>query len=706
MVKNVKYEMSIDPIGEYLKHVSYVLGKKYNLTKAEIKGYLIQYLKENKIKIPDIFFNDRDRFGDFIENKDSLPNYLKFVKQNKKILAPSFTVYENPKTNASLHPTFITVNVNKRSEEKKISFKAELEGDMDTFIKYDILQGKRKINNNSLSGTYGTNGTPLSNTSAHFTLTSITRCVSGIGNGLSEIFVGGNRYFKTPAEIVNYIASVSANLDENLVRLAIAKYDLKILSSKEVIDILYGNLERYLDFYPIKDYCLELLDLLDPYIRTGIIYVNDLWNIKNFNPKFVYNFITKLGSKAKDINSIDPLTDLKEKYPGISILTKLIFSEEIKGKLVKYDEMLNDPDSKELVYKMASTTNLLNKAIEEYETFFRAFFYTNILPPNVAYISNMVRDNIVLSDTDSTCCSYDRWVEWYNQFGKNDNITDMGICSAVMTINSNLINHGLRVISTNMGVSLENSKYLEMKNEFYWDSFVVSNQTKHYYASTLVREGNVYAKPKLEKKGVHFIASNSGQLIVDKINELMLLILDKSSKKEQLPLLHLITEVKNIEKQLMDNFFNKDFSLFRRDSIKEAKAYKAGDAESKYQYHIFWNEVFGDIYGKVEEPPYYIYNIPLTLGSKTSFGEFLQDLQTNNPTRYEKYLKYFGTKNRDNFGVLRLPLEIANKNGIPTELFPYVDYKRSIKQTCLPLYVLLETVGYKKPEEFLLLDII
>lgn len=703
MNRSIKYKMSLDPIKEYIKQVYAVLGKKHDISQAELRNYLIGYLKERKINIPKIYFNGRNRNGDWIKEECLITDYLKYVKTNKKIIVPSFTVYENPEVKESLHPRYISINVKKRSIEKKLSFKAELEGNIDDFIKYDVLQSKRKISNNSLSGAYGTNGTVLTNPSAHYTLTSITRCVSGLGNGLSEVLVGSNRYFRNINDIPNYIASVSANVDIKLVSLVIAKYNLKIVSSSEVVDVLYGCLERYGTNRSIRDYTISLLEELDPYVRTAVLYVNDLWSIKNHNPDFIFNLLTLLGTKSK-LKSLDPLKDLEEDIPGVGILTKLIYSEDIKGMMVNYKEMLEKEEYRELVSSMASTCKKITNTFKEYSDFFKAFFLTNILPPNIAYIYNMARDNIVLSDTDSTCCSYDRWVDWYVE-NANTEVDEIGISGAVMTIVSNLINHGLKILSTNMGVSAENSSYLEMKNEFYWDSFVVSNQTKHYYASTLIREGNVYGSSKREKKGVHFIASNSDKIVVDKINELMDLINNKVSKREQMTLTYLLNEVIGVEKQLIDKFFNKDFSLFSRDSIKEAKAYKLDAEESKYQYHVLWNNLFGDVCGRVPEPPYYIYNIPLTLDTKSSFGEFLENLRETNQGRYLKYVECFGKSGKDNFSVLRLPVEIAKKTGIPEELFPYVNYKKSIKQSCLPLYVLLETVGYFKKGDYLLCEL-
>ena len=56
----------------------------------------------------------------------------------------------------------------------------------------------------------------------------------------------------------------------------------------------------------------------------------------------------------------------------------------------------------------------------------------------------MLRDSIVLSDTDSTCGSYDKWVNWY--YGEDVfHAESIGIAGAIMTINNQIMDHFIKV---------------------------------------------------------------------------------------------------------------------------------------------------------------------------------------------------------------------------------------------------------------------
>jgi hypothetical protein len=130
------------------------------------------------------------------------------------------------------------------------------------------------------------------------------------------------------------------------------------------------------------------------------------------------------------------------------------------------------------------------------------FLITDLLPINIAFIKNMLRETIVLSDTDSTCATYEDWVKWYqsdNVFGPRG----IAITGVIMTIATTAIDHGIKVFAANMNIPKDRVSSIAMKNEYYWDVFVPTNVSKHYFADTWVKEGNVLPKSKNEIKGVN-----------------------------------------------------------------------------------------------------------------------------------------------------------------------------------------------------------
>ena len=134
------------------------------------------------------------------------------------------------------------MNVALRSSDKKQSFKYKLAGDKVKQDYYETMQKIRKIFNNSVSGAYGSKGTILSNYSAHYTLTSITRSVASIGNAITESMVAGNKYFKDADVTLNYIVAIVNGIKEEFVKLAINKYKLYVPTAEECLEmILYSS---------------------------------------------------------------------------------------------------------------------------------------------------------------------------------------------------------------------------------------------------------------------------------------------------------------------------------------------------------------------------------------------------------------------------------------------------------------------------------
>lgn len=704
-VKDLKeYKQYMNPLEDYLKTMSNYLQRKFNLPKEQIENYIKEAIKENQPVNPTVKYNKKDMNGDMNTETNKLTAYLKEVKEDDDIIVPTFTTYINHDKKESLHSIFITINKNARAVDKKKAFHAKLKNDIENYNYYNTTQSKRKTTNNSLSGAYASNGTILFNESGHSTLTSITRCVSGIGNAISEIVVGGNRYFRTPEALINYILTVIQHSNLSLVEEVLEEYRMHIPTLEEAFEKLLFSSRWYWTSLEKEEEVRSLLKNLTDVERAAIVYTNDMWSVKDFNDSLTRELMEGISFPCKDPHySRDPLKDLKEEFEGTDNLVRYIFAKEIKGRILDYEAMLKEEDP--LVYAMASTSKKVKETLYYFSKFFKAFFLTDILPPNVAYIQDMFRLNIVLSDTDSTCCAYDKWVDWYYEGKEKDLDRYIGVAGGIMTITTQLIAHNLKVFYHNLNIRPKYGDLLQMKNEFFWPVFVTSNKSKHYFASTMIREGNVYKTLEREKKGVHFISSTYASIIADTTNYLMDYITNTVEYNNKVSLKHMCTKVADIERQILNDFNTNKYYMFKRDSIKHFKAYKNGPTESKYVYHTLWNTVFGEKYGKMDEPPYTIYNIPLEVENKTDFEEMVQDMSQRDPELGVRFLDFCQQYNKSNISTIRIPKLILDRSGIPYEIKDRVAIRKTIRQMCYSLYEVLTTVGFYKKEEQLMMDL-
>ena len=429
-----------------------------------------------------------------------------------------------------------------------------------------------------------------------------------------------------------------------------------------------------------------------------MLYTNDLWHIKEYNEKLIRILIDQLIKKYDNITGD---TNINTKLPDtLEILVRLICFKELKGVNVNYAELKDTP----LGNILASTACNVLKIFKVYSLLFKTFFFTNIMPPTIAYVKEMFRQCIVLSDTDSTCGTYDKWIEWY--LGKMSFEEDIiPIAGVMITIVSQSVEHGLRVLSKNMNLPQERMEILKMKNEFIWPVFITTNKNKHYFANVAIQEGNVFKEHDLEIKGVHLIASAANQEISKKIHAMMKEINDTLCRNEKISLEYYVEYVKSIERDIVDKINKGDISIFKRDSIKESKAYKQEPKLSPYIHHILWTEIFKEKYGDPGNPPYVTIKVPTTIDTNKKMLYWLSTLEdiemVNNFKRFmlEYDKKYLGT--------FRIPYLIAGSQGVPSEIINVIDKKRIVLDNLNSAYLVLESIGYyKKVDSIISLDIL
>lgn len=690
----MEIKSQIYPVQEYYKQASLYLMKRFNISQEEALEFVKKEV-DNQSKNPIATFWYKKENGDMVKKQDYLTDYIKESLKSGDVIVPSFTTYYHPSKQKSIHAEFMAYNTKRRSKYKKIAFRAKQDGDIAKFIYNDVMQKTMKIFNNSLSGAYASKSTVLRNPSAHYTLTSITRCVSSIGNAITESIVCGNKHFKTSDIVYNYITSIILNINKDNVEYCINKYKLHIPTAEEVMDMIIYSSKWYWHDEDVEKDILNYISKLTDVERTAVLYVNDLWHMKMYNEELMRNMMTFLITKRKDITD-DP--KVMENFPeDLEILTKLICNEEVKGMNINYQELKGT----ELGFTILSTASQLMKTYEYYSKLYETFLFTEIMPPSIAYIKDMFRDCIVLSDTDSTCGSYDKWVEWYFGYPEFSN-KNIGIAGAIMTLNSRAVDRGLIKLSVNMNISEDRLSILKMKNEFFWSVFTLANMNKHYFANTTVQEGNVFKEQDLELKGVHLISSAANQIIVKKVHSMIREINDTLCKNEKISLIKYINYVRQLEDEISVMIDQGDIDIFKKMTIKEQQAYKNEVSQSPYIHYLLWEEVFSKKYGSSGDPAYLAMKVPTTLDNNKkmlAFIDTIDDLHIK--LAFEEFLKKY---NKNNFGTIMLPITVVSGKGIPRELIPVINKKRIILDNLKSAYLVLESLGFFLKDEMTLTE--
>lgn len=686
----IEYAVNMNPVNTYMQHMRTYVSKKFNLDIETTNRLIREAVKSNKPKDPKVVFNRKKENGDMERVEDTLKSYLKDVIDGGHIIVPSFTVYNHPSERKSLHAEFLFINVKKRSEDKHKSFEYKQQGNKPMEDYYSTMQKIRKIFNNAVSGAYGSKGSILSNPSGHYTLTSITRSVASIGNMTTESMIAGNKYFRNAEVTINYIVALVNRTNSRTVRYTIDKYNIHVPTANEVMDMILFSTKWYWENKPKENIIFDFIKTLNDEERCMVMYCNDLWHFKQYNDKVMREIIESLGMIS--VEPVDNHADLVKKAPeGILNLALCICSDLLKGK--KFD--VGKMQGTEELNTVASTIQKIMLGMDKYWLFFRTFYTTDIMPTSVAYIRDMLRDAIVLSDTDSTCGSYDKWLEWY--YGEPTfNAEAVGIANAIMTINTQVMDHHIKILAANMNIDKSMYETLKMKNEFYWSVFIATNVSKHYYAYTEIQEGNTFKESELELKGVHLIASSIKIEIKKLIHQIMKDLLNAIKNKDTISLKTYIEKTIEIELGILNGIKSGNISYFKRIPIKGAKSYKQGPEQSPYQFHLLWERIFADKYGSLGEPPYTFVKVPLVMDNKAKLNEFVENIQDTDIKL--KFKELFERKNLGTYTTIRIPMDIVTRKGIPDEILDYVNTSNIIEDSLYALYMLLETLGfYRKP---------
>lgn len=693
------YSRDINPLANYVNQMATGLSISNNVSFEKAKEFVRNGIKSGKfpgVRDPLVEFFGKDQNGDRTKEQLPLSRYIQDTVEKRQILAPTFTCYVHPHEEKSPLSVFIGVNVEKRSVAKHLSQKAESEGDIEVYFQQNVIQTNKKENNNSLSGSFATDSSIFENPTGHNTLTSITRSMASIGNALNERMIGGNRHYRNKIIAMNNLIAMVHTMNVEATEQAMSQFSLKYPSTEDVMDMLKHSMKFYVFDKRSFQELQEFVEKLSPLQKASVVYNQDFFHLRKLNEAFVYQMLARFSKLDLNVQFDDPITVIKKSDPMTVNYAHQVCIEMVKGQGKDYAKM--DPKT---VQAIAGVCVNIDNCVNEYRPIINAFFLTKTVPCSTAYIQDMVRKEVVLSDTDSTMFSVDEWVTWYF---KDLRFTQeaYGIAGAVMFMTTQCIAHCLAILSGNMGVADENIYTLSMKPEFVFPVFVQSPVAKHYFTAMLVKEGAVYKDIKMEIKGVHNKSSANPPSITKpaqaRMEEIIRMVMDSkkiSINKE-------IKDATDIERKIVSSLKNSEVEYLKRSSINEASAYTEDPTKSNFAHHTLWEQVFSQKYGEISPPPYDVVKIPTLLTSPTKFKTWLEKMEDKQlSARMADWALRFNKKQIPTF---YFSLDYVNGSSIPQEVIDVMDYRKIVLDLTNVRRMLLDSLGFPVRPNYLLME--
>lgn len=685
------YKRKINPLAQYVEQNGFYLHKMTGADIDTCKAFITDGIKNKTFTgmvDPTVRFFERGDNGDTYKTVAPLSRYIMEAVKRKYVLAPTFTAYIPQSEKKSLLVDFIEGNAKRRSKSKKGAAVAKAAGNIPLAISLNNDQANMKTYNNSMSGAFAANGSVLKNPTAHSTLTTVIRCVSSFGNASNEKVISGNRFYNRPDITLYNLIAIASTVDKPAMLSLIDKFQLKVPTIEDVEECIHWSSDLYWTdsraFAKLHDFIVKL----DAAERAAIVYTGDLFHIRKHNPTFIKRLITELSTKVTGVDVPDAAAKLKDIDESIVNYAHQICKSEVLGIGKDYSRI-----SQAAVSTVAATAQHIIDVVVQYRDLINTILLTETIPASTAYIPNMVRRTVVLSDTDSTMFSEDEWVIWY--FGELL-FTDeaFAVAGAVTYLATSCIAHNHAILSANLGVADDMLFKLQMKAEIVVPVFCQTSVSKHYWGPVCMREGNVYADPlaDMEIKGVHLKNSASPVDLVKSAKERMVFIVSELMAGRKLSLIDELKRVADMERHIMGSLLRGESAYFKQSKIKAPDAYAEGPEKSPYQRHTLWEDVFAPKYGAIAPPPYSVIKVNTTALNITTLNEWLGSIEDRAfADRLGNWLK---ARNKVCLPTMYLSLDYVKGFGIPKEIVQAMNIKKLVLDLTITERMILETMGY------------
>ena len=612
-------------------------------------------------------------------------HFLRHTYNERSLVSPTLTTFIHPEERTSLLSGFVENNMLLRTIDKKAEQEAEMAGNKALAANKRVMQTSRKLNNNSISGAHSSRGTPLYNPSTHPTLTSTCRCATSYANANSERFLAGARWYWKPEMVYNNFVSILNNTDYEEMLKTIENYSISYPAVTDVMEMVVRSTKFYWKIPQELERIREFLDTLTPLELAAILYSQDCFSLASLNPTLIKTMLTDLA-EVKHEPIEDPDLYLSQLDEDLFMLVSLLAAQYLEGKQLKIQKVEN-PRYYAIV--AATAKNVLEK-LEKYSPIISTFWRTNNPPPSVANMPYMVRRTVVVSDTDSTIFTVAPWVQWTFGELRLDKV-GVDVAAVMVYLTSMTLVHLLASYSANMGVVPERIFQLAMKNEYMMESLILTGKSKHYIYRIIAKEGNVYANPKLDIKGVTLRNSKVPKPIMDKVKVLCNDCMDDLRDRGKIALTKYLVRCAELEREIIKSVKNGSSDYLTYSRIMPRETYTKPD-QSSYFYYDLWQAVFAAKYGDISDLPCAMVKISMDTENGTKFKKWVSEIE-DRPLA-DKLTRFMGERKRKGLKMLLIPAEIVASNGIPDEILGGSDIRLIIYTTMEAYYLLMESFGY------------
>lgn len=691
--KDEDYKRELDPMSDYLDIQTFYLSRMSGRPEDQCRQFVIDQLKPGgqfEFVDPSVAFLSREEGRDRKRANTTMLEYISSARNRNYIIVPSWSINVPSYVKLSLYTGYINATSAVRSKYKKAMFIAEQKDNI-TEIKFnDGMQSSAKTSINSISGAALSPSTINHTQSLHPALTSVCAASTSLANLNNEKLIVGNRIYTTYQTTLDNIITIALRADLRELKIAMDEFNIHYPSVAETMTCINKSTQLYWRDQSKTNKLEALVDKLTPLERAAFVYTGDMFHLDMYNPELVNKFLTGFTWRTTDVLDLEAADKInKSADDDVAVLAKLICKEYLMG------TTMNDlREEHPLRYgEVCANMIVVEEHLNKFQSLIKGVFRPGFLNPggNRYMIPNMLREAVLTSDTDSTIYTAQYWVKRITgTLGFQDEHYSVGF--AISFLVNKTVYHQLALMSKNMGFEDKDLHMISMKNEYYFPVYALTNQTKNYFAFISVREGNVYSKMKLEKKGVGIRSSKIPRNVMDEFDKYIRYLMNRIIEVQNITLDELFEVPYTTENMVRDSVLEGKSEYFQTAQIKAADSYKAGYDAPAQKLHRLWDHVFAPKYGEAPEIPYTALKISTNLTSAKKLDMWINSIEDRELA--ERLRSYLKNEMRKDLGTIFVPQVTIGFGTIPPEIVAIINVNKQLMNVMSPFYLTLESFGF------------
>jgi DNA polymerase elongation subunit (family B) len=652
------------------------LMRTRQVSQADAEAFVMKVAK-SKFKDRKMKYVRTDDQGDSSVVDGSLYKFLESSLPH--VLTPNGCVYSC--TNVIESPTgqFVKDGLANRSIHKKKMLKARATGDSITERQSAYAQAAIKIKLNALPGGMGSHFNLFYDKGGYNSITSLARSLIATAYTVAEQALGGNYAWFSEEEVINHILINLPHVPTvEETRYITHKYGLELINQTKLSLYLTNAVRPYLPPNNDAHNLQRLISTLSVEACTYLYYLGNLRHLlMDYQARNVALIKSAFDFSKVSVEGIDPNELFKLNEQLMAVVTPQ-FVDHLNGMQV-YDLPTKAPEKAKLY---VACVRHLTTVLSQYDELFAVYGYSKTNIPRINIKKNMMRNTVIISDTDSVFITAKDWANWYCG---SATVSQEAYQMASLVIYWLAIFGAaeLRKWSIKHGSAEDNLGRMNMKTEFMYPSILLYEVKKVYAGIVSINEGVVLAKPKVDIKGGQLRSSTMCKQSVEFISSTVVDHILKPSLVGRISGEHLIKRVVDYENKIRESLNRGETEFLKFISVDNAKEYKKPKA-SNHMYWVAWEEMFGNERGHIPLPS------KASIASiKSPNKPYMSWLNDNHPAIFKRWTNYVTVYSKHPSGFM---IELAY-NRIPEELIPVLDIRGIIYANIKPVYATLGLLG-------------